>query len=330
MKYQKFKNFLVEAHYIMTLDEITKSFGELFKQYLTNPIFRQNIEFLTRVPIQEKDIQNVLKILQMVEDKYYYELEPYEVPWKPEILDIMSSIDLLIANPNKSFCRLGDGECHLMMGMNIGFQEYNADLAERLLKILSDESSNCYVGIPRYYWYIKDDIYRYNNERLKRWYTFDVPKYRNFFTEHCNKSKTYMDACIGVYMSHKSLDDCENHFKKLKTLFKDKKVVIVAGETVFNNIKYDFFSETAHKEIIKAPRINAYRLFDQIMEKLLTYSKDHIFVFILGPTATVAVYELSKHGYTAYDIGHVVKDYDAFMKRADRSSEAIAKFYAPD
>ena len=308
--------------------ESDRTTENLFNNLLANPIFKNNIKLLMTVPIQEKDAQNILQTLTLVEDKYYYELMD-TTPFKPKILDVPSGIEELIAS-GKSFCRLGDGEVKLINGKSLDFQRYDRALAEKLLQILKDEAADCYVGIPRYYWYIRDDIERNANPYHKRYYTFQIPPIRKFFAEHCNKSKTYIDACLGGYMSNKSFAFCEERFKKLKTLFQDKKLLIVAGETVFNNITYDFFDNVAHKEILHAPRINAWSQFDLIMKKILAYPKDFLIVLILGPTATVLAYELSKLGYTAYDVGHIAKDYDAFMKKADRSAGAIAKFYAAD
>lgn len=269
-----------------------------------------------------------MQILNLVEDKYFYELMDEKI-WKPQILDVPSAVKKIL-DSGKSFCRLGDGECQLMMGRHINFQEYDVELAEKLKQILSDDETDCCVGIPRYYWYPLDDVERNTNEYHKRYYIFNIPPYRKFYNEHLSRKKFYIDACLGGYMSQKSLQFCEERFDLLKTLFRGKKLVFVAGETVFRDITYDFFAEAAEKKFISAPRINAWKFFAQIMELCLTYPKDYTFVLILGPTATVLAYELSKHGYTAYDVGHLAKDYDAFMKGADRSADAIAKFFSPD
>lgn len=283
---------------------------------------------LTKVSIHEKDAQVILKTLDLVGDKYHYELVN-EKPYKPKILTVSEGIDELIAS-GKSFCRLGDGECKLINGVGLDFQQPDRALAKKLLQILQDEQTACYVGIPRYYWYFNEDMERRNNPYHKQYYTFQIPPIRQFFAEHCNKNKTYIDACLGGYMSQKSVAFCKKRFKKLQTLFANKKLLIVAGETVFKNISHDFFANAAQKEFLFAPRINAWAHFDSIMQRILTYPKDFLVVLILGPTATVLAYELSKLGYVAYDTGHVPKDYDAFMKNADRSAGAIAKFYATD
>lgn len=310
---------------------IPKQIIEFTKGCLNNPIFLQNMEFLSKNSIHENNVQNALQILKLVEDKYRYELTDEKFPkaWKPKILDAPTTIDNLLTS-RKSLCRFGDGECTIMKGQSIGFQEYDAELAERLRQILADEQTDCYVGINRYYWYILDEPERSTNPVHYRFYTFNVPQYREFYKAHCNKEKIYATSNLGGYMSQKSLEFCEERYNQLKTLFKDKKLVIVAGETVFDNIKYDLFEYASKKEFVFAPRVNAFKKFHEILEKLSTYPKDCVMVLILGPTATVLAYELSKCGYVSYDIGHLPKDYDAFMKRADRSAEAISKFYAPD
>ena len=42
------------------------------------------------------------------------------------------------------------------------------------------------------------------------------------------------------------------------------------------------------------------------------------------------VRDLTKAGYLAWDIGHLAKDYNSYIKRAGRNREDIARFYAPD
>ena len=160
---------------------------------------------------------------------------------------------------------------------------------------------------------------------------FTSPMHRKVIVDYCNKDKVYINTgfCLS-YIGNNSIEDVEKHFEKIKSLFKDRKLVIFAGETVFNKIQYDVFEEAHSKVIVSAPRINAWRAYDDIMNKALSFPKDHVLCFILGPTATVLAYELSKRGRIAWDIGHVAKDYDAFMKRADKTSEIISNFWAPD
>ena len=83
----------------VTLDDLIRPFGELFKQYLTNPIFKNNIDFLMKVPIQEKDIQNMMKVMDIIDDNYNYELSDKiaKKPWIPTILDKEETIKAIFS-----------------------------------------------------------------------------------------------------------------------------------------------------------------------------------------------------------------------------------------
>lgn len=51
---------------------------------------------------------------------------------------------------------------------------------------------------------------------------------------------------------------------------------------------------------------------------------------ILGMTATVLAADLTDLGYVAWDIGHIAKDYDAYMKKMECTTENMKKFWDPD
>lgn len=52
---------------------------------------------------------------------------------------------------------------------------------------------------------------------------------------------------------------------------------------------------------------------------------DKILVFALGPAGKAIVYELWQSGYRVLDLGHIIKDYDTYMRKSD-----LAHFYEPD
>ena len=47
-------------------------------------------------------------------------------------------------------------------------------------------------------------------------------------------------------------------------------------------------------------------------------------------TATVLAADLADMGYTAWDIGHAAKEYDAYMRREEKTDAVMDKFFAPD
>ena len=71
-------------------------------------------------------------------------------------------------------------------------------------------------------------------------------------------------------------------------------------------------------------------LEDEILKKVLETDKKRIICIILGPTAKVLVYDLYKNGRTAWDIGHYLKDYDAYMRKIPKTDAALENFFKPD
>lgn len=53
-------------------------------------------------------------------------------------------------------------------------------------------------------------------------------------------------------------------------------------------------------------------------------------MFALGPVSKLLVYDLKELGYLAWDVGHIFKDYDSYMKKTPKNENSIKRFYAPD
>jgi glycosyltransferase, family 8 len=113
-------------------------------------------------------------------------------------------------------------------------------------------------------------------------------------------------------------------------LIKDRDVALICGKGILNDIKYNPFDLCKSIEYIEAPNISAFSEYDSILEKAKKISKDKLICIILGPTADLLVYDLFKDGYQAWDIGHFVKDYDAYHKKNPRTADTLIKFYQPD
>ena len=127
-----------------------------------------------------------------------------------------------------------------------------------------------------------------------------------------------------------SYEECSTYYTKAKELFRNRKLIIFSGKTVFDKINYNVFEYAASRQHIFCESKNAWRQYEEILSAARKFPKDFTLCFILGPTATVAAWDLAHEGYTAWDIGHIAKDYDAFMKKLDYFSEEMKKFPAPD
>lgn len=246
------------------------------------------------------------------------------------VLNSNETLELLKNNP-KSFCRYGDGEFQLMLGSSLGFQEYNKHLVERLKEILSSYDDKCYIGLPRsiFHSFI-------NAKDAKDYYRLNAIKWRKMLMEIVCKEKTYINAefTVGYPSRGKPKQNTQekiDYFEKIKTLFEGRKLVIVSGSTVFNKIKYNVFEKAASRVHIFASSKNAWAQYNEILAKLKTIPKDYTICAILGPTATVLAYDLAQEGYTAWDIGHLAKLYDAFVKEETQEKNfQVQSFFAPD
>lgn len=240
-------------------------------------------------------------------------------------MGVDDTLDLLLENP-KSFCRYGDGEFLLIQERQAVFQEYDENLARRLKEILQSSSDKCYVGLPTNFLQSSDHV----------WILFNRKNIHKIIMALCNKRKLYISAAFSLSYSENKMNNFEyqkikTRMDKCKELFRDRNLVIFSGKTVFDKLNYNVFECAKSRRHIFTESRNAWRQYKEIMEAARKFPKDEVTLcFILGPTATVAAWDLAQEGYMAWDIGHIAKDYDAFVKKLDYDSDYMKKFADPD
>jgi len=152
-------------------------------------------------------------------------------------------------------------------------------------------------------------------------------------TQYTNKKRLYISTGVTQafpksIVNKNSVQEKINYFEKIKALFAGRKLVIISGSTVFDKIQYNVFEKAASVINIFASSRHAWAQYDEILAHAKTYSKDYTICAILGPAATVLAYDLAQEGYTAWDIGHLAKWYDAFIKEGGITNPQ--NFFAPD
>ncbi len=279
----------------------------------------KNFNFLMKYNLEDVKID----ILDEVEDMYVHK-EYYDKGLK--ILNSDETVDLLLKKP-KSFCRFGDGEALLMQGKDIPFQKYDKKLAEMMLEILRESNNELYVGISYgLFSYSKNSASEFNN----RWGKLKAKKYRDFWVANCTHNRIYIDASFNQKFVTAKNYDFDTYYKKIKQLFVNRDMVIFAGKGVLDKLTYDVFELSKSKEIILGPSKNAFTEIDALYEKAMSIDSNKTLAFILGPCSKVLVAMLAKQGRIAFDIGHLAKDYDFYMKGTEKSSDNIREFYRPD
>ena len=232
-----------------------------------------------------------------------------------------------LENHGGSFCRFGDGEFMLMQGENLGFQPYHPLLALKLWEIFTQSDQNMMIGIP----YQQLQTPERFNELVKQFYFTSGKWIRSFLNCYLPvQRKQYIDTGFNqVYQTYSSMNFAA-YYEKVRRLFEQKKLTIIAGEGILDKLTYDVFDLAKEKEYLYGPARDAFSAYDEILEKARRIDKDRLICVILGPASKVLIHDLTEEGYTAWDIGHLAKDYDSYRKRLGRTKEEIARFYAPD
>lgn len=269
-----------------------------------------------------KKIKNIPKRIYRKYESTKYRKGKYSKLF--QIMDAKQTLEYLNSNC-VSFCRFGDGEIAIMNGESIAFQQYHPELAKRLREILNADEKGLLIGLG--YYYFNPDI---NLNQFTQNFLDAMAMQRKFMINNCNKNMLYIDTAITQIYQNYEKYDFEYYFQQFQKLFEKKDITVVCGQGVLNNIQYNALSVCNSVEYIYAPNKDAFSEYDEILEKVLQSDKKRIICIILGPTAKVLVYDLFKNGRTAWDIGHYLKDYDAYMRKVQKTDDMIEKFFKPD
>ena len=286
----------------------------------------KNIRFFQANDIDE----TLIEVRSYTIEDCVFELEELRnilLPLVPSVLNKAESLSLLRDKP-KSLARFGDGEIAIMHGKDIPFQKYDAILAEKMLKVLQTSRDDLYVGISDYFHALSPDALTLS----RSFHRHTVPELRRFILKNANPEIRYLHAsCFTGYFDAKDDQLYGKVSASKRQLFAGKDIVLVAGKSVFSKLEHDVFELAASKTFIEAPSIDAFQEYSSILDEITRHAgKDSLICLILGPTATAMASDLTDAGYMAWDVGHIAKDYDAFMKKTERSHENHSKFWQPD
>ncbi len=274
-------------------------------------------------------MKNYLKKIKNIPKRIEREIEAarYRSGKYANQLRILSSDDSLryIEQHKISFYRYGDGEIAIMMGEGIPFQKADEQLAKRLTTLLKTKEKGIKAAIPYCYFHYEKGLVP-----AVEGFNYAMKVQRRFLISHCNRNQLYLDTSITqLYQSYETYD-FEQYFARVKKLFCGRNVTMICGEGIFKNIQYNLLEQCDAVTYQEAPSKNAFSEYPAILARALNSPKDSLICIVLGPTAKPLAYDLHKQGYQAWDIGHFIKDYDAYCKKTSRDEDSIAAFYRPD
>lgn len=286
-----------------------------------------NLRYLFKCDL--KEMNKAILDLDYMFDNIKYEISSdLENIKKVKILNADDSLDVL-CNSDKSIARFGDGEIRLIFGTGVHFQKYDEKLSQKLKTTLVSSFDNLFIGLPDFYASLMDANMVVKNA-VRRFYG----KYTPLILPMLNEKQVYAySAFTFPYINvgfNNNKEYYETRYNKFRRIWDNKDIVIVSGDKVFDKIKYNIYDNAKSIEYIKAPSINAFSKYDELLSEIKTKEKSKLIILILGPTATAMAHDLAQLGYRALDLGHLGKDYDAFKKGVISNKENIGKFFSPD
>lgn len=220
-----------------------------------------------------------------------------------------------------SLVRYGDGEMDIINGKSIKFQDYNPELANKLSQILKLESNNkLLIAIPE----IFNSLDIFTKDEKEFWAISLLKTSKDWFS-YCDGY--YYNAFLSrPYLRYKDKSNSEYIFNKIKSIYKNKKVILIEGEFSRLGVGNDLFDSVKSIKRILCPNKNAYSSYNKILDVVCQQNKDNLILISLGPTAKILVYELYKKGYQAIDLGHIDLEYEWFLRKETTKVKIANKF----
>lgn len=235
--------------------------------------------------------------------EYWHFFSYYKIFSRPsyngcKFLNGEETIDRLLKT-RKSFIRLGEGEFSILYGLNVDLykEKHNADLRKYLLEIVEsyNENSPYLLAVPvmpvREISY--SGIKKEKNSGF--WYKTEA-----FMSQRIKKELYYGDPLVFKRVLNENI--------KSSLLWQGKAVLLVGSMAEL--LKNKQIESNRGQYLIKAPVGDSFRQWKDIFKNITeaiknnNLKKEEIIILIsLGPAAKVLVYELSKKGFRAYDMG---------------------------
>lgn len=260
--------------------------------------------------IRTRDIPSITEI-SMIKTKYNW-----DNIFIPKIKNNKETIEAL-TNTNNSIIRFGDGEFSLMSDKFNMFEKPNEEIKEHLKNIFYEDNENLLIGaITPYYeypLYLSEVSIMYIKDWMSKWH--------RSISKFYNPNKTYYSAYISQSYPVFKNYPFEEHYNSLKQIWDDKKITIICGDRVFNDIEYNIFENARTIDYIYGPTVGAFEKYEEIKQSVEQVSKENILIFALGPCGKVLAYEMFKQGYRVLDFGHLIKDYNFYKKSKSMTDE---------
>lgn len=243
----------------------------------------------------------------------------YELYWDnelvreqcPKIIDVDKTVEIL-EKEKKCLARLGDGEFELMCGRKrADFQDIDEKLAERLKEVLNSAIDNLIVAIADNY----GRLDKYTDDAAKDIRSYLSKSVRKDHMRLLDKNKQYYDAYLSrPYILYRDKKNAGKRFANIKKIWNDADILLVEGQYTRFGVGNDLLSNAASVSRILVPNKNAFAKYNEVLPIVRKHGKNRLILAVLGPTATVLAYDLSREGYWILDIGQLDVEYEWYLR----------------
>ena len=222
----------------------------------------------------------------------------------------------ILKNERKSLARLGDGEFEMIcMRPRPVFQDVNSKLAERLREVLNSHEDNLLVAIADNY----GSLEKYTEKAASDIRAYMTKEVRRSHMELLDLRRQYYDAYISrPYIMYKDKENAKERFDWVREIWTGEDVLIVEGEHTRFGVGNNLLDNAKSVKRIIGPDRNAFNKYKEIKAAAYKHGKNKLILAILGPTATVLVYDLAKESNWVIDIGQFDVEYEWFLKKTEK------------
>lgn len=220
-----------------------------------------------------------------------------------------------IIDKEKSLIRIGDGDMYLFSKRNIAYQSANEDLLIDLKSIILDfKSINIYsIAINPAF---KGNFSKSSSEY---WYKHFYQNRKYYFDYFRQSGQTYSKASIFWPTEViNNLEELDEKYKILKSIWKNKHIVVIEGEYTRNGVGNDLFKEVASIRRVLGPSKDAYGKINEIFEFCQTLHNVELYLISLGPSAKPLAMKLININKRVIDLGHFDSFYEKFLNKSEK------------
>ena len=245
--------------------------------------------------------ERMLADLQKLINKDMLEKQPDTI----QVKGIDETLDYIIEHKS-SLVRFGDGEINMLAGDSIPYQDYDEELVSIMRDIIGQESrEELVVCLPDAF----TDRFKFTSWAIPFWKDH-MDHYMDFYRELCSDSWYGSTFVSRPYIDFEDKSQAKAQFEKLKSIWKNRDLLIVEGVTSRSGVGNDLFDEANSIKRIICPSHSAFSRVHEIEQEIEKHAAGRLILCMLGPTAKVLAYHLSRKGYQVLDIGHIDSEYE--------------------